>query len=440
MLRVAFNSLSKAAHPACIGFTSSTLAEDWDRLLDRKKLGVVAATLALGLSVVSPACAENLRDIIQSLYGGDGIDVTIEGVQKAQSFNPGGRTAEELDVLGSSLFSNLGLFAFNSARAGFNFDMELGVPVKIEDSFGPLIAERANTLGEGKFSFAFSYTRLEFKRFKGTPIDELVLTTLHPDFNGDGFLGPTPAFPQLDLELDQIETTIDLKVSQDIFAFFGTYGLTDVWDVGLIVPVIYARVRADAFSRIIDNSPVSTRVLLFDPAIGDAATSSEDGAAFGLGDVILRTKLNFLRDAEVWPDMAIIGQATLPTGKEEKLLGSGHGSFMGMLVASKKFDWLTPHVNLGYEAFSVDHTRNNVRYLVGADARLHEDVTAAAGIVGRYEPNGDGVGDHIVDLAAGLKWSPYEDFLLSANILVPLNRDRGLRPRFVWTAGLEITF
>ena len=133
--------------------------------------------------------------------------------------------------------------AFNSIVTGFTFDIERGVPVRTTESLGPLLGERAATLGAGKLNLALTYTRIRFKRFEGNSLNDLQLSFIHDDVNGDGVLGPlgTP----LDFELDHVRVDLDLTLEQDVLAFFATYGVTRTWDVGIVVPIIHSRARAD---------------------------------------------------------------------------------------------------------------------------------------------------------------------------------------------------
>ncbi len=389
------------------------------------------------------AAAGGLKDTVKDLYGGDGILLAPPTVGFSHAAHFSAASLGGLGSLSTALTSNLGLFAFNSTVTGFTFDIERGVPVRTTESLGPLLSERAQTLGARKLNVAFSYTRIEFKRFEGKRLNKLSLTFTHDDVNGDGKLGPPPVF--LDFELDEIRVDLDLKIRQDVFGFFTTYGLTGFWDVGIVVPIVHSRVRAVAQATILDNSP-TTDVHFFDTAPGsDQPRSTGGGDKTGIGDIILRTKYNFLRSSNGWPDLAIVGEVKLPTGDQDNLLGTGETNFKGLFVASRSFGpgaevrWLTPHINLGYEV-STDSEQNNLRYVMGFDARVHPSLTIAVDSLGRWEPEGDGIGDHTVDLALGAKWEPLSFFLLNAGVQVPLNKNQGIRPNLIWTLGLEYTF
>ena len=403
-------------------------------------------TFLLTLWCVNPERLEarGLRDTVENLYGGDGILLAPAAPPFSHAPHFIASSLQGLDNLSAALSSSVGILALNSTVAGFTFDIERGIPVRTTESFGPLLTERATTIGARKVNVAFAYSRIDFKRLEGKRLSSLSLDFLHEDTNGDGRRGPPPAF--LDFELDQIKVDLNLKIKQDVFAFFATYGLTPRWDVGMVIPIVHMRLRAAANATIIDNSP-TTNVHFFDTAAGsDQPRSTGGGAKTGLGDLVLRTKYNFVRNSERLPDFSILGQVKVPTGAEKDLLGTGDTDFMALLIASRSFapgteiPWFTPHVNLGFEWTTGSSSQNNLRYVLGFDARVHERVTIAVDNIGRWRPRGNGIGNHIIDLALGAKWNVVREFILNAGVQLPLNKSEGLRPNLIWTVGLEYTF
>jgi hypothetical protein len=386
---------------------------------------------------LSSAEAGSLKNVVRDLYGGNGIVLQPSPppfFSHAPHFTAS--SLQGLESLNTGLTSNLGLFAFNSTVAGFTFDIERGIPVRTTESLGPLLAERAPTLGERKLNLAFAYTRLDFKRFQGRRLSDLSLTFEHEDTNGNGIRDTTGPFS---FESDDIHVDLDLTIREDVFALFATYGLTRHWDVGIVLPIVHLHLRANAQATIVRNSSVSERVHNFGPQ-SDAPRSTGGGDETGIGDIILRTKYNFLRDRPRWPDLAIVGDMKLPTGDEDDLLGTGDTNLRALLVASRSFGFLTPHVNLGFEWTTGGSEQNNVRYVAGVDARVHPRLTVAADVLGRWEPSGDGIGDSTVDLGLGAKWNIFQTFLLNAGVQLPLNRNEGLRANVIWTVGIENTF
>ena len=387
--------------------------------------------LAAGPRVVE---AQNLKDAVKSLYGGDGIILQPTPPpfpSHAPHFTV--TSLQGLDQLNQAISSNLGIVSLNSSATGFTLDIERGVPVRSTENLGPLLAERAPTLGAKKLNLGLFYTRADFKRLAGKDLDNLTLVFTHEDVNGDGTLG-VPEF-----ELDQIDVDLDVELSQDIVALFATYGITNRWDVSSVVPIVHTRMKVRGVARIVRNSSISRFVHNFGPQ-GDQPVDTNGGDATGIGDILLRTKYHFFRSESKWPDLAVVGQVKLPTGDEDDLLGTGDTNFLALLVASRTYGRFTPHVNVGYEVTTGPSDQNNLRYVVGADAALHPRFTLSGDIIGRWAPERSGNGANIVDFAVSAKWNVWRSLLLDAVVQVPINKDEGLRADVIWTVGLEYTF
>jgi hypothetical protein len=402
----------------------------------RCSCSILVTSFLVGLCGFNTAAdALGVKNVVKDLYGGQGILLAPTPPpfpNHAPHFAADSQTA--LNDLSTALTANIGLFAFNSTSSGFTFDPERGIPLRTQESLGPLLAERATTLGQGKFNVGFSYSRIDFSRFNGTPLDKLSLTLHHDDVNHDGVLGPIDS--PFSFELDQIRIDLDLHIAQDLFAFYATYGVTQDLDVGVILPVVHSEARAAAHASIVRISPISALVHNFDPSRPPDDVIERE--ATGIGDLILRAKYNFSRDMDAWPDAAFVGQLTLPSGDQDNLLGTGEFGALGLLVLSKKFDWLTPHVNAGYEASTASRL-SNVRYIIGADAAVSDDITVAADVLGRWAPDAK-VGTDTVDGAVTAKWAVTDRIFLDAGAQVPLNRNVGLRPNVIWTVGGFIAF
>jgi hypothetical protein len=392
---------------------------------------------AVLFAVSTPADAQqgDLRDFIRNLYGGNGIRL-----RPVAGHDPH-FTAESLDQLSrlnNSISSGLNFSSLASGLTSTTFDLTQGLPVTTDQSFGPLVSERAETLGQGRLNFGFSYSRVEYKRFNGTSIDRQTLDLAHIDVNGDNVLGPPP--PPLEFERDIVRVNLNLSIKQDIAAFFGSYGITSRWDVGVLVPIVHVKAKAKADATVVDVSP-SIDVHFFGPDAEDRPHSESGGDKTGLGDVLLRTKYNFWRGGEWFADAAVLGQVKLPTGDDRDLLGTGTTNVYLGGVLSKQLGPIAPHVNLGYEAaFGRGFDSDNLRFAVGADYRVLPSLTAAVDVLGRVYTERRRVFSDLYDVAIGAKWRPLETGILRANFLVPLNRNEGLRPDFAWTVGIDFTF
>ena len=398
----------------------------------------------LGLSVLlaSPVTmAVDLENFITDLYGGDGIRLFVApALSHDAHFTDESLTA--LSSLNSAITSAVGFSAFNSPVSGVTFDLSTGIPVATQESLGPLLTERATTIGKNRLNISFAYTRVDFKRFEGTDIDSFKLIFPHIDCCGpaggpDGLLGPPPPFAEF--ELDEVTVNLDVTLEQDIYALFGNYGVTDNWDVGVVIPIIRVEARANAVAIVTDitGRDIHTFVGAVDDPLSDTG-----GSKTGIGDVIFRTKYNFLKEHGSLPDMAITAQVTVPTGDEKNLLGTGETRFRGLFVASKKFGEVTLHVNVGYQAGTGTDELDNLTYAVGFDWRVAVPVTVAADVLGRYNPDLDTISNHLVDVALAAKWNPFKDHEapLNAYVILPVNKDHGLRAHVIWGLGVEYTF
>ncbi len=413
-------------------------------------LRVAATCLLLLVSwvgmFVRPAGAGDLKDTIRNLYGGQGILLepsTLPFFSQAARFQAS--SLRGLDQLNSQLVSGIGVPSFSSAVTGFRFDIERGVPVRTTESLGPLLTERATTLGARKLDLTFTYTRVDFKKLDGRDLKNLELVFLRDDANGNGTRDVTGPFS---FESDVIRARLRVDLTEDIFALIGTYGVTSRWDVGFVLPVVHVRLFARAEAGIFDQfgNPGGTTISgvpvhRFGPNSTSPITSG-GGDETGLGDIILRTKYNFVRDYdEVVPDLAFLVEVKLPTGDEDRLLGTGGTNLTGLLVASKTYgELLTPHVNLGYEIDTKDTRQSALRYALGLDVRLTPAVTVVADVIGRFRPDGGETGEHITDVSFGAKWNPVKSLTLRANIQIPLDKNSGLRADFIPTVGVEYIF
>ena len=188
-----------------------------------KRLSIALAVLALSLS----AEAGDLKDVVNDLYGGDGILLQAPPPGSPFPSHPPHFQDSSLAGLGNlsnSLLAGFGFFSFNSPVVGFTLDLETGEPSRATESLGPLLTERATTLGQGKLNIGFSVTRIKYTHFEGRPLGDLQVELTHEDVTEDGRLGPPPFFAEF--ELDTIQIALDLTLEQEFYTFFATYGAT----------------------------------------------------------------------------------------------------------------------------------------------------------------------------------------------------------------------
>ncbi|MBI3779928.1 MAG: transporter, partial [candidate division NC10 bacterium] len=321
---------------------------------------IVITSLIMVLLVGKVEAGGPLSDTIRNLFGPDGIilkDVTLkkappDNLSRAGDFQASSQRG--LEQLNDEITSTFGVFSFNSSVTGFSFDLERGVPIRTTESLGPLLTERAPTLGARRLDLNLTYTRIDFTKFQGTSLRNVQLAFLSQDINENGAIDTKGTFKA---ESDQVRVRLNLGISEDILAIIATYGLTSYWDIGVVIPVVHLRFRADGEAVIVDKNgniggtKVEGQFVHLFRNGTSSITASSGGDATGLGDVILRTKYNLLKNHPVFPDLAAVAEVKLPTGNDDDLLGTGGTNVTSLLVASRTYGgWFTPHLNLGYVA------------------------------------------------------------------------------------------
>ena len=390
--------------------------------------------------------------MIPDLYGGNGI--TLATTSHEAHFTQESLTA--LGGLGNAIASGINVPFTGTATSSFTFDVQQAVFVRSTDSLGPTLAERADTIGKGKINLAWTYTRLKYTKLEGDNLDSLNLTLHHVDQGEPG----APAFTE-----DNILVNLDTELSQDAFLFYGKYGITSRWDVGLVLPVIHTKLRVDSTATIQRNSgfistidhnfcirqgmgfidpgtggscaPGSTVSTLNDPN-KTRVTADQDRTEFG--DLLLTTKYNFIRDQGWLPDMAAVGAVRFDTGDQDNFSGAGNTGFQGYFIASKKLGLFTPHLNLGAELTTDGGFTDVWRLRAGSEFTPMKWVTLSVDVLGQQSFNGNGVNDKLWDIGFGVKVNPWSTLALIGDFVIPLNQDTGLRTDVTWTVGLEYTF
>lgn len=377
----------------------------------------------------SESSAGKLADLIPGLYGGDGISLGPPG--GIPRFHVEIDTATRINQLGEHIASEISLFPFSSSAGGFTFafDENLGTFVRTTEPLGPLLAEKAPTLGRGRLTLNFfSYTDFKYDEFNGERLDHLRRVA---QLNADVI----PPSNRRDLfELDTILFKFDFDIRVRIFSLAATYGITDRLDVGILVPIARIDMNIESKARI----KISLKNPF--PGVNNFAEPPHDAArghATGLGDLVLRAKYHLLKSDLV--DIAGVVLSRLATGDEKDFLGTGTTTLRPFLVFSRTlFGKVTPHLNIGYE-FNLDrHDKNSLRYALGFDAGTPR-WTVAGDVLGSHELDGDGIGDDLVTASLGVKWNPWKKLLLSGNFQFPLNKE-GLRSNLTATFGVEYAF
>jgi hypothetical protein len=372
----------------------------------------------------------------------------------------------------AGIANQLSSFPIASSAGGFTyrFDPALGVFTRSADSFGPVYAERADTIGKGKFNLGVNYSHFTFDRIDNLALrdGELRLVFTHQDVNRDQN-NLQPFF-----EGDIITARLFLKLESDITAFVIGYGVSDRLDVGVALPLVRVDLEAqtDATIQRIATSTTAPDIHRFVNG-GTSESFRQSGSASGVGDVVLRGKFQLLRGDR--GGLSIAEDLRLPTGEERDLLGTGATQAKTFVVGSLKLGGFSPHVNAGYTWSSGSEEGaeipDEISYTAGFDWAMSPRMTLAVDVLGRdflstrrvrvvdttFQANTNPAGPPNIVTATfprlvaeqgdsnsllgsiGLKINPFGNFLLTVNGLFRLNNE-GLQDDFAPLVAVDYSF
>ena len=337
----------------------------------------------------------------------------------------------------------------------FTIDPTLHVPVPSDQSLGPILTQRAETIGKHKLYAAFTY-----QYFLLQDVDGHGLKSLPAVFLLSSSSNPNPSSPD---SAAIANSRIDLKVHQ--WVGYLTYGLTDRVDVSVAVPLLRVNMRDTINEQIFNLTTGTTQT---------RTGFSQAGEATGIGDVVLAVKATFWKMKH--GGLALGSEFRLPTGDEQNFLGSGTFGvkpFAAFTYGGK----ISPHVNVGYlangntelvvtNAGNKGGLPNRLTYSGGADWRATSKLTIAGDvlaqrvfqapqvqIVTNFKPfpvanpgftipqttvSSTGTYNR-TDGSIGFKFKPLGGLLLTGNLLVKLDQG-GLRYRMAPLFGASYTF
>ncbi|NOT56120.1 MAG: transporter [Deltaproteobacteria bacterium] len=374
---------------------------------------------------------------------------------------------ETLGLLAQQLAPSAADFPALSTTPGFTFryNSQIQAFERSSGTLGPVYVERPQTLGRGKLDFGVSYLSADFKELEGKSLDKQRFRLGH----GNCCEG-NQAFE---------EDTIDIafktfEVRSHVVSFFATYGLTDDWDVNILLPVVITAMKLEARATI-DNSgsarqfPGSGGIHFFDNNRRITDDRSQDDDKVGVGDLQIRTKYHLFEAGGF--NMGAGLSLRLPTGDEDNFQGLGDFTLSPLLALSYEIGPVDFHTNGGFQLNFDDSDRNRVRYAGGVTVRLLEEVALLVDVIGSSGLKSDRVSrtvtesitigergnfdevlqdrivsksfrTDIVDLNVGFKATPFgvnRSVVAFATVFVPLNND-GLRADFIPAVGVEVGF
>ena len=400
-----------------------------------------------------------LAFLIPNLYGPTGL--TLPNPTHQAHFDSSFQ--QNFGPLNAAIASQLTSLPIPSPASGiiYSFDKALGVYTRSARSFGPILAERAETIGKDKFAVGFSHQNFTFDS-----IDELPLNRVPSVFRHI----PNPANPTFAQDIITADNFVDLRISQ--FTTFLTYGIHDRIDLSVAMPLISASlgVTSNATIRRIGTGTDTTIHGFGGSADGSHGQFANTSTASGIGDVVARMKGTILRTKSTAIAAGI--DIRVPTGDAYDFLGSGAAGVKPFAAVSFNVGSFSPHVNVGYQWNGQSVLAGNVT--TGDKASLPAQVLYAAGfdygITRRFTLAADVLGQHVKDVerifgdefratdgsrypnasfaigsfnsrsgSIGFKVNPIADLIASFNVLVRMTHT-GLQDKVTPLVGLSYAF
>lgn len=380
---------------------------------------IVTLALALG-SPVAAGAQPSLSDVLSFLLINRSV-VTGDFTRDEAA------AAATRDTLVSFVLAELNTLPTASPASGFTYrlDPELGINVRSSTNFGPFFVERSLTIGRRRASFGVAFNDASFDNIDGRAL-------------GDGSLVATAGRLVGDRQPFDAET-LTLGIRTRAVTVSGHAGITDRLDFNVAVPFLTVSV---------DGRRVDTyRGTAFPQATANASAS-------GMGDVRLGAKYNAVRRGG--SGVAVTGEARLPTGDSDNLLGSGQFALAPHVVASLERAGFAVHGDVGY---AVGGRSNELQYAGALTIAATNRLTVSTELIGRRL----GSGGRLVDLVsahpslvgvetirltgteeattrmqfgAGLRWNVASRWLLNLNLLRPLTT-AGLNARWISSLSLD---
>ena len=384
---------------------------------------VFVMAFAVVASAAPAAAQQTVSEVLSFLLTNRSIP-TGDFVQDARA------AAATRDTISTFLLVELGTLPVTSSASAFTYrlDRNLGTVVRSSDSFGPFLAERSLTSGLLRGSLALTYQAASFDTVDGRSLTDGTLVATASRLRG-------VAQP---FDVEALSLDLDTKT----MTLVGNLGVADRFDIGVALPFVSLSLNG----RRVDTYRGTALV----QATGSASAS-------GPGDLLIRGKYNVLR--RTGSGLAVGGEARLPTGDAQNLLGTGEASIKPRVIASVERDRVALHGDFGYTmgglADELDYggaitvTGTPRLTLVGEIAgrrlssagRLTETTEPHPALVGVDTirlTSIEGATERLVGLV-GFKWNIAGTLLLSANVMRPLT-SAGLNARWMSTIAFDYSF
>jgi hypothetical protein len=429
----------------------------------------VIAASALALLLPALADAASLSKGLEDLFGERGITLDVDRSRLPHQAHFTSESLATFSLLTQQLAANAADFPAVGTSPGFTYvyDPKLEVFSPSSHNLGSVFVERARTVGRGKFQVGLSYLYVNFDQLDGQDLSSLSFRGLrHNDCCNTPNPPPSPGVPGFEIDTADLQFQ---KFTLRSHAFFlnGTYGITDWWDVNVLLPVVYTTLDVRAQATLNDESQTETH--FFDVTTGQTVEQrSFDDNHLGVGDLLLRTKAQVLRSGPVLGAFGLT--LRVPTGSEDDFQGLGDWTLTPFLAFSHEAGPVELHASGGIEVDVDDTDRSRARYgggvawqlgervnlmfdVVGSSSLTSNDITAtvpqfvnapgtseaAPTTLPQTETFTKSVSTNIIDVAPGMQVVLWKTVIGYITFFVPITDD-GLRANVIPAAGFQGTF
>jgi hypothetical protein len=329
--------------------------------------------------------------------------------------------------LTAKIGTELSLLPFTSPASGFifRFNPSLQVYTRSAENFGPILTERADTIGKHKLFVGISYQFFDFDKADGVNLRNFKAVFQHEHENCPSPYDPTTVTcinngagpPQITRDFVSTQNRIDLKVHQGTVV--STFGVTDQFDVSIAVPVLHISMDMTSAATINNFEATDSTirpaccvhqfapppVVIPGETLGPQVTASSNGfmyynsasffranSASGIGDIVFRGKYQVFKGEKA--GVAVGGDLRIPTGDELNFLGSGTWGIrpFGVFTYSGRF---SPRASLGYQvngnsvlggdisSYTAERLPDVLTYSAGADYGISTRLSLSADFLGQ---------------------------------------------------------
>jgi hypothetical protein len=328
-------------------------------------------------------------------------------------------TLSSFGPLNSHIGVELSQLPIAAPVAGFVFT---GGFLTTTESYGPILSDRAETLGAHRLFVGASYQHFEFDKIDGMNMRNLGIVLTHeseptvcstsPSVPCDG------GEPIYTRDIIATQTGIDLKVHQ--LTFVATVGLTDKLDLSLALPVSNVRMGVRSLATIynFEPPPVNHHFAAAPNNSGETfidsynATFTNVGTATGIDDITIRGKYKAWQSPDERSGVAIGLDLRLPTGDSYNFLGTGTWGLRPFVIWSRS-GLVSTRASAGFQGNGSSVLAGSVTSQPVTDAKLPDVFSYSAGadinLGSRANISSDFIGQSFLS-AAKIASSTYTDY------------------------------